>query len=59
MRSALAFLLVLACVAPAMAQDRPFMFSIVTAPQPEPTIRFDYDLGIGERTFQSDVGTQP
>jgi hypothetical protein len=46
--------------APAAAQQRPFLFSIATTtPEAKPTLRFDYDVGIGERAFQSDISNQP
>jgi hypothetical protein len=44
---------------PAAAQERPFVFSVATATKTTPAIRFDYDVGTGERTFQSDVASQP
>ena len=44
---------------PAAAQERPFLFSIATATDAKPAVRFDYDIGIGERAFQSDVANQP
>ena len=49
----------LLAAAPAAAQERPFMFSIATATDTRPAVRFDYDVGVGERTFQSDVANQP
>jgi hypothetical protein len=45
--------------APAAAQDRPFVFSTTTADDTRPALRFDYDVGVGERAFQSDTGNQP
>lgn len=45
--------------APAIAQERPFVFSITTAPDSTPAVRVDYDLGVGERAFQSDTSNQP
>lgn len=44
---------------PALAQNRPFLFSVATSTDTKPAVRFDYDVGIGERTFQSDVSNQP
>lgn len=36
------------------------MFSIATTTDTtRPAVRFDYDVGVGERTFQSDVANQP
>jgi hypothetical protein len=58
----LAFIVVLtgAMATPAMAQDRPFLFSTTTAPQEaRPNVRFDYEVGVGERAFQSDTANQP
>lgn len=49
----------LAAAAPAAAQERPFLFSVSTTQDAKPAVRFDYDVGIGERTFQSDVANQP
>jgi hypothetical protein len=51
--------LFLAAATPAAAQDRPFLFSVSTTTAPEPTVRVDYDVGIGERAFQSDTANQP
>ena len=51
---------VIAVATPATAQDRPFLFSISTVtPEDKPNVRFDYDVGVGERAFQSDDSTQP
>jgi hypothetical protein len=44
---------------PAMAQERPFLFSVTTADDTRPAARFDYDVGIGERAFQRDAANQP
>ena len=44
---------------PAVAQQRPFLFSVTTAEAPKPAVRFDYDVGVGERAFQSDTANQP
>jgi hypothetical protein len=51
--------LVVATATPAAAQERPFMFSVSTASEDKPAARFDYDVGIGERAFQSDIANQP
>jgi hypothetical protein len=54
--------LVLTFVAPAVAraQDRPFLFSITTATEAAmPALRLDYDVGAGERAFQSSTENQP
>jgi hypothetical protein len=59
------------CVAPAIvafaaslsaaaAQDRPFLLSVTTAlHDARPALRIDYDVGAGERAFQSDTANQP
>jgi hypothetical protein len=56
-------LLTVACLAtglPADAQDRPFLFSVTTSRDPTPpALRVDYDVGAGERAFQSDTPNQP
>lgn len=56
-------LLVFGCLAtslPAHAQDRPFLFSVTTSRDPAaPALRVDYDVGVGERAFQSDTANQP
>jgi hypothetical protein len=44
---------------PVSAQDRPFLFSVATTVDPKPAVRFDYDVGVGERAFQSDVSNRP
>jgi hypothetical protein len=49
----------LAAAAPAAAQERPFLFSVSTTSEARPAVRFDYDVGIGERAFQSDISNQP
>lgn len=55
-----AFTLMVSVVAtPAAAQERPFAFSVAVATESKPAARFDYDVGIGERTFQSDTSNQP
>jgi len=44
----------------ASAQDRPFLFSVTTTTEPEKSaVRLDYDIGAGERAFQSDTSNQP
>jgi hypothetical protein len=58
-RLSLVFAFIIATAAPAAAQERPFLFSITTAPDAGPAMRFDYDIGVGERAFQSDVTNQP
>jgi hypothetical protein len=51
---------IVACAAtPAAAQERPFLFSIATTAKSTPAIRFDYDVGTSERTFQSDATSRP
>jgi hypothetical protein len=57
--------LVLVCSAliliavPASAQDRPFLFLTTTAEKTKPAARFDYEVGVGGRAFQSDISNQP
>src|SRR5262245_31220392 len=48
-----------AAALPAAAQERPFLFSITTETEAKPAVRFDYDVGVGERAFQSDTANQP
>jgi hypothetical protein len=50
---------VAAAAAPASAQERPFLLSVTTADDAKPAVRFDYDVGVGERAFQSDIANQP
>ena len=52
---------VLLSAATAAGQDRPFLFSVTTttADPSKPSIRLDYDLGAGERAFQSGTDNQP
>ena len=46
--------------AAASAQDRPFVFSLTTAPDTSKSqIPVDYDLGVGEQTFQSSQENGP
>jgi hypothetical protein len=60
LRFNLVIAVIVATVAPATAQERPFLLSVATAPQQnKPAARFDYDVGIGERAFQSDVANRP
>jgi len=58
-RRHVALLIALAAASPAAAQERPFLFSVSTATEEKPALRFDYDLGVGERAFQSDIANQP
>jgi hypothetical protein len=44
---------------PAIAQDRPFLFVTTTTDDRKPALRFDYDVGVGERAFQSATSNQP
>jgi hypothetical protein len=49
-----------ASIVSAAAQDRPFLLSVTTAPpESRPALRIDYDVGAGERAFQSDTANQP
>jgi hypothetical protein len=50
---------IVAAVTPAAAQERPFLFSVTTAPAGNPAVRLDYDVGVGERAFQSDTANRP
>jgi hypothetical protein len=59
MRISLVVALVVATATPAAAQERPFLFSVTTPTPTTPTARLDYDVGIGERAFQSDTSNQP
>jgi hypothetical protein len=59
MRICLIVSLIAVTAAPAAAQDRPFLLSIATTRDSKPAVRFDYDAGIGEHAFQSDVATRP
>jgi hypothetical protein len=44
----------------ALAQDRPFVFSMTTTREATaPAIRIDYDVGAGEQTFRADTGKGP
>ena len=52
--------LVVATPLVAAAQERPFLFSIATTrTESKPAVRFDYDVSVGERAFQSDIANQP
>jgi hypothetical protein len=44
---------------PAAAQERPFLFLTTTAEATKPAARFDYEVGLGEHAFRSDVSNQP
>jgi hypothetical protein len=58
-RAVLGALIVLASQG-AAAQDRPFVFSVTTAQETnEPQLLVDYDVGVGEHTFQSDTENGP
>jgi hypothetical protein len=59
MRICLLVSLLAAMAAPAAAQERPFLLSLGTTRDTKPAVRVDYDAGIGERAFQSDVATRP
>ena len=59
MRICLIPCLMAALAAPVAAQERPFLLSIATPRDTRPSVRFDYDAGIGERAFQSDLATRP
>jgi len=60
MRIAFLGALWLALAGPAAAQPGPFVFTTTTtSDQTRPALRFDYDIGIAERAFQSDVANQP
>ena len=61
MRLACSLCLLIAMVAPAAAQDRPFLLSVAASPAPDdvPALRVDYDVGAGERIFQSSESMQP
>jgi hypothetical protein len=53
-------LLSLCVAANAAAQDRPFLFSVATPPATsESSFRLEYDVGAGERMFQSGTDSQP
>jgi len=55
----LSLCVILAAAAPTAAQERPFAFSVTTtAVEDKPALRFDYDVGVGERAFQSDAANQ-
>jgi hypothetical protein len=59
MRFILVGAFIVALAVPATAQERPFLLSIATATDARPAARIDYDIGIGERAFQSDIANQP
>jgi len=50
---------IVAAAVPTSAQERPFLFSVATTTEAKPVVRLDYDVGIGERAFQSDTANQP
>lgn len=53
-------LLLASTATPAFAQDRPFVFSLTTAPASgRAQIRFDYDVGVGEQTFRASTANGP
>jgi hypothetical protein len=58
-RVALVSTLWLGLAAPAAAQSAPFLFLTTTSEPTQLPVRFDYDIGIGERAFQSDIAHQP
>ena len=44
----------------AHAQDRPFVFSLTTAPESsKPQVLVDYDVGVGARAFHNDTENGP
>jgi hypothetical protein len=59
LRLNLIVVVLVAAVVPAAAQERPFLFSVATSAETKPAVRFDYDIGVGERAFQSDISNQP
>jgi hypothetical protein len=59
LRLILAVALIVAAAAPVVAQERPFLFSVATASEAKPALRFDYDVGVGEQVFHSDTENQP
>ena len=59
MRIALISAVAVALASPAAAQPGTFVFSTTTSDQTRPALRFDYDIGVGERAFQSDIANQP
>jgi hypothetical protein len=60
LRLCLYVVVLVAAATAAAAQERPFLFSVSTgSSDAKPSARFDYDVGIGERAFQSDVANQP
>src|SRR5262245_55741880 len=59
MRSIIVIAALVLAAAPAAAQDRPFLFSVATTTEEKPKVRFDYDVGVGERAFQSDLSNRP
>lgn len=59
MRLALVCGTIILTALPAAAQERPFLFLTTTAEATKPAARFDYEVGLGERAFQSDTSNQP
>jgi hypothetical protein len=59
LRLTLVVAVIVATATPAIAQERPFLFSIATASEAKPALRFDIDVGVGEQVFHSDTGNQP
>ncbi|MDP9323564.1 MAG: hypothetical protein M3P13_08000 [Acidobacteriota bacterium] len=59
MRLVLLCAVIVGIALPAAAQERPFLFVTTPGEQVRPSARFDYDVGIGERAFQSDIANQP
>lgn len=58
--SAASVLFLVCAAAAARAQDKPFVYSIATATDAtRPHVRVDYELGVGERAFQSSSAYQP
>jgi hypothetical protein len=58
LRLTLVVALIIVAATPAVAQERPFLFSIATVPEAKPAVRFDIDVGVGEQVFHSDAGNQ-
>jgi hypothetical protein len=59
LRCILVVAFIVAAATSAAAQERPFLFSVSTSSEDKPAARFDYDIGVGERAFQSDTENQP
>ncbi len=59
---AIALCCVLLCPVAAVAQDRPFIFSVATGTSPAsttPQIRMDYELGLGDSAFHQQASSGP